>query len=169
MLKRCLCLAIVLMIVPALGAKEQPISAVVNNATYVMVTSYSGDRFSPDITTDDRQAIADVQQAMEKWGRYKLVYKAREADLILVVRTGRALEVRGGAQTGSSTGPRGSGQSIGAETGDPQDTLDVFMASQGIDGTPLWRARAEKGLTPPEMSLVKEFRSKVEAAGKKKP
>ncbi len=169
MRKCALCLSLLLLLIAALMAKEQPISAVVNNATYVMVTSYSGDRLSPDITTDDRQAIADVQQAMEKWGRYKLVYKAQEADLILVVRTGRALEVRGGAHTGSSTGPRGSGQSIGAETGDPQDTLDVFMASQGIDGTPLWRGRADKGLTPPEMSLVREFRSKVEAAGKKKP
>jgi hypothetical protein len=158
---------LLLLVAPALRAKEQPISAVVNNATYVMVTSYSGDRFSPDILPDDRQAIADVQQAIEKWGRYKLVYKPGEADLILVVRTGRAAEVRGGVQVGSSTGPRGSGQSIGAEAGDPQDTLSVYMASQGIDGTPLWRSRAEKGLAPPEMRLVKEFRSKVEAAAKK--
>ena len=143
-----LCLLILFLLAPALRAKDQPpISAVVKNATYVLVTTYSGDVFNPEVTRDDRQAVQDVQKAIEKWGRYKLVYKQREADLILVVRTGRSMEVQGSVRSGTSPDrPRGSAQSIGGETGDPQDTLDIYMASQGIDSSPLWRGRAARGL-----------------------
>lgn len=70
---------------------------VILSSTYVMVTTYDGDLFNPDLIPGDRQAVADVQEAIEKWGRYKLVYTAREADMILVVRTGRVLEARGGS------------------------------------------------------------------------
>jgi len=157
---------------PVLTANEKgALSAVVQNATYVLVTTPWGNLFDPRVNPDDRKAAADVQDAIEKWGRYKLVYNLKEAELILVVRTGRAVEVHGGVgvQVGSTTGPRGSAKSVGAETGDPQDTLEVYMASQGISGVPLWRSRAASGLKPPEMLLVQEFRSKVEASGKKKP
>ena len=58
-------------------------------------------------------------------------------------------------------------QSIGAETGDPQDTLDVYVSSRGIDSYPLWRSRATDGLKAPDVSLLKEFRGKVEASEKK--
>ena len=167
MTKRALCMLALLLVAAMLMAKEQPISAVVNNATYVLVTTPSGDVFNPNVTPEDRKAVQDVQSAIEKWGRYKLVYKPGEADLILVVRTGRTLEVHGGAQVGSTTGPHGSGQSLGAENGDPQDTLEVYLSSQA-SGSPLWRGRAVHGLNPPDMKLVKDFRAKVEAAAKKK-
>jgi hypothetical protein len=63
--------------------------------------------------------------------------------------------------------PRGSAESLGGELSDPQDTLDVYLASQGSSGSPMWRSRAASGLKAPELRLVGEFRSKVEAAGKK--
>ena len=120
-------LAALLLIVPAL-AKEQPISAVVNNAKYVMVTSPSGDIFSLDISAEDRQAVKQVQAAIENWGRYKLVYKRQEADLILLVRTGRTASVEGGVQVGTNSGSnRVSGKSIGVEAGNPEDTHWNFI------------------------------------------
>lgn len=142
---------------------------VILSSTYVMVTTYDGDLFNPDLIPEDRQAVADVQEAIEKWGRYKLVYTAREADMILVVRTGRVLEARGGSQRTISNGPggttRGSAQSLGAEVGDPEDTLGVFIQPANIKtAPPLWRGRGENGLKAPQLRLMKEFREKVEAA-----
>lgn len=137
-----------------------------------MVTTYSGDIFSPDVTPDDRHAVQNVQDKIQKWGRYKLVYNRGEADLILVVRTGRLAEVNAGVQVGAgrigNQTYRSHGSAVGGEVGDPQDTLEVYMASQGINGPPLWRGRAPGGLKAPEMQLVQEFRSKVEAPEKKK-
>jgi hypothetical protein len=141
-----------LLFVFALSSKAEDksaISAVVKNASYVMVTTYSGDVFSPDVTPDDRHAVQNVQSAIEKWGRYKLVYNRGEADLVLVVRTGRLAEVKGGVQVGTQrvgdTTSRSHGSAIGGEVGDPQDTLEVYMASQGINGSPLWRAEHRMG------------------------
>lgn len=142
------------------------------NATYVMVTTYSGDIFSPEVPPEDRHAVQNVQDRIEKWGRYKLVYNPKEADLILVVRTGRVAEVKGGVQVGTQrvgdTTSKSHGSAIGGEVGDPQDTLTVYMASAGINGPPLWRGRAPGGLRAPGMQLVQELRAKVEAPEKKK-
>jgi hypothetical protein len=163
-----------LFIAPTLGAKDKIIMPqAIAHATYVMVTTYDGDVFSPGLRPEDRQAVADVQKALENWGHYKLVYSAHEAELILVVRTGRAVEMRGGLQRGTTVGPGGApggaGQVVGAEVGDPQDTLEAFIAPTDIKtSTPLWRGRAVDGLKAPEMPLMKEFREKVEAAAAKK-
>lgn len=173
MLKRMASVWFLLVFALALKAEDKnPIQAVVKNATYVMVTTYSGDVFSPDVSPEDRHAVQNVQDAIQKWGRYKLVYNRGEADLILVVRTGRLAEVKAGVQVGTQrvgdTTSRSHGSAIGAEVGDPQDTLEVYMASRGMNGPPLWRGRAQGGLKAPEMQLVKEFRSKVETPEKKK-
>lgn len=164
-----------LLLVFALAVKAEDknaIPAVIKNATFVYVTTYSGDVFSPDTAPDDRHAVQNVQSAIEKWGRYKLVYNRGEADLVLVVRTGRLAEVKGGVQVGTQRvgdiTSRSHGSAIGGEVGDPQDTLEVYMASQGMNGLPLWRGRAQDGLKAPEMRLVKELRLKVEAPEKKK-
>jgi hypothetical protein len=39
-----------------------------NNARYVYVTSYDGDEYTPGLLPEDRQAIATVQDAIQKWG-----------------------------------------------------------------------------------------------------
>ena len=168
MSRRSLLALVVLLAVPTLKAKDKTIMPeAIRNATYVMVTTYDGDVFSPRVIPEDRQAIADVQRAIEKWGRYRLVYSAHEPELIVVVRTGRLVEARAGVQTGTRVGPAGapggSAQSVGGEVGDPQDTLEVFLAPANIKvDTPLWRARAVDGLKAPDMPLIKEFREKVE-------
>ncbi|HKW63189.1 MAG TPA: hypothetical protein VJN89_11630 [Candidatus Acidoferrum sp.] len=171
--------SILFLFVFALAAKAEdknPIPAVIKSATYVYVTTYYGDVFSPEVMPDDRHAVQNVQSAIEKWGRYKLVYNRGEADLLLVVRAGRLAEVKGGVQVSTTTQRvgdttsrvHGSAESIGGEVGDPHDTLEVYMASQGINGPPMWRGRALDGLKAPEMRLVQELRSKVEAPEKKR-
>ena len=166
MLKRKACALFLFAFALTVKAEDKnAIPAVIKSATYVYVTTYWGDVFSPNVTPDDRHAVQNVQSAIEKWGRYKLVYNRREADLVLVVRTGRLAEVKGGVQVSTT---HGSAESVGGEVGDPQDTLEVYVASQGINGPPLWRGRALDGLKAPEMRLVQELRSKVDAPEKKK-
>ena len=177
MLKISLRMVVLLLAASVLQAKEKSdISAVITNATYVFVTTYDGELLNPEVKPEDRQAVDDVQKAIEKWGGYKLVYKFQEADLILVVRTGRTLELKGGLQKGTTTGPGagpgGSAQSTSAEAGDPKDILAVYAASEGAqvikNSPPLWRNRAANGLRAPEIPLLKQFQSEVESSRKKR-
>jgi hypothetical protein len=55
------------------------------NARFVYVTSYDGNQFSPDLFPEDRQAIEVVQDAMQKWGKFILVYDPHQADIVLMV------------------------------------------------------------------------------------
>ena len=148
-----------------LNAKDATLPMLVVAAQYVQVTTYFGDEpANTRIVPDDRHALADVERAIKKWGRYKVVYRPQDADLIIVVRKGRYADIGIGihaksAETGPAVGPRAN-----AEVGDPLDTLIVYDASHGIDSPPLWRGRQRNGLEPPHMELVKELRTKVETA-----
>jgi hypothetical protein len=55
------------------------------NAKYVYVTSYDGDQFNINLLPEDRQAIAAVQDALQNWGKFTLVYEPRQADIVLMV------------------------------------------------------------------------------------
>ena len=55
------------------------------NARYVYVTSYDGDQFDTNLLLEDRQAIAAVQDAIQKWGKWVVVYEPRQADIVLMV------------------------------------------------------------------------------------
>lgn len=154
-----------------LFAKDKPtLPQIIMNARYVLVTTYSGDDpANPQMMPDDRRAIADVQDAIRKWGRYALAYERKNADLIILVRKGRYAEALAGVRIhADSQRPNASiGPAINGDAGDPQDMLTVYDAAQGIDSPPLWRGRALDGLKPPQMNLVKQLRVKVEASEKK--
>jgi len=108
------------------------------NARYVYVTSYDGDEFNFNILPEDRQAIADVQDAVREWGHYTVVYRPQDADMILAVQK------------------RGS-----------EDTLAVYDARRGPDSTYLWRAMARGGLEKNELPLFTQLREAVEKSDKK--
>src|SRR5690242_9064144 len=57
------------------------------NARYVYVTSYDGGQFNPNILTEDREAISNVQNALQQWGRYVVVYRPQDADMIIAVQS----------------------------------------------------------------------------------
>lgn len=65
----------------------QPFPKTLINARYVFVTSYDGDQFNRNLLPEDRQAISDVQSAIQQWGRYIVVYRPADADMILVVQS----------------------------------------------------------------------------------
>jgi hypothetical protein len=72
---------------PALPASQKipPFPGTLVNARYVYVTSYDGDQYDPDLLPEDRQAISSVQDAIQKWGKFTLVYEPQQADIVLMV------------------------------------------------------------------------------------
>src|SRR5579871_2622990 len=87
--------------------KKHTLPAVFNQARYVFVESMDGDIYTPGLLPEDRQAIADVQNALDEWGRYVLTVNRSDADLIFVVRKGRLVEDKLGGSIGN-TDPTGS-------------------------------------------------------------
>lgn len=70
---------------PKAPAKIPPFPGTLVNARYVYITSYDGDEFNPNLLPPDRQAIASVQNAIQSWGKFTIVYKPHEADIVLMV------------------------------------------------------------------------------------
>lgn len=115
----------------------QPFPKTLINARYVFVTSYDGDQFNPNLLPEDRQAISSVQSAIQQWGRYIVVYRPKDADMILVVQS-RPTE----------------------------DVLAVYDAHSPEGSNFLWRAMGHEGLQQGETPLVTQLRQAVEKASK---
>jgi hypothetical protein len=95
------------------------------NARYVYVTSYDGDQFDINLLPDDRKAIATVQDDLQKWGKFIVVYKPREADIVLMVMSRPS-----------------------------EDVLAVYDAHGWPDNVYLWRMMGRRGLQPSEAPFV---------------
>ncbi len=143
-MKRALAVVCLLLLVAvvALAAPQaqtttvQPFPKTLINARYVFVTSYDGDQFNPNLLPEDRQAISSVQSALQQWGRYVVVYRPQDAEMILVVQSRPS-----------------------------EDVLAVYDA-QGLRSTYLWRAMGHEGLQKGETPLVTQLRQAVEKASK---
>jgi hypothetical protein len=105
------------------------------NARYVYVTSYDGDQFNPNLLSEDREAIGTVEDAMQKWGKFILVYEPHQADIVLMV-TSRPSE----------------------------DILAVYDAHGWPQNQYLWRMMGRGGLQPNEAPLVTNLEKAFEQA-----
>lgn len=163
---------------------KKTVPAVFANAKYVWVKAEDGDAFTPGLLPEDRQAIADVMDALRDWNRYVLTASQDEAELVFIVRKGRLATGRLGGTVGTPGGPaggqfpgqpRGGGQNgpggpvgmpgvgVGAEVGPPDDLLEVRM--RNTDGTlssPVWRRTQADGLDAPQVPLMRTLRNAVE-------
>jgi hypothetical protein len=112
-----------------------PFPGTLVNARYVYVTSYDGDQFDPNLLPDDRTAIGAVQDAIQKWGKFSIVYKPHDADIILMV-TSRPTE----------------------------DILAVYDArGWRREANYLWRMTGRNGLQASETPLVTNLKKAFEA------
>jgi hypothetical protein len=105
------------------------------NARFVYVTSYDGSQFSPNLFPEDRQAIATVQDAMQKWGKFILVYEPHQADIILMVMSRPS-----------------------------EDVLAVYDAHGWPQNQYLWRMTGRSGLQPSESPLLTDLEKAFEQA-----
>jgi hypothetical protein len=106
------------------------------NARYVYVAAFDGDEFNPKLLPDDRSAIVNVQEALRQWGRYVIVYRPQDADMILLVQS--------------------------RPTEDVIEAYDAHLP--GADY--LWRAMGRDGLQKGETPLVSQLQQAVETASK---
>jgi hypothetical protein len=193
MRRACFCWGLVLLLTSALvGQKREKdptagFPRAMLHARYVYVTSMTGGEFNISTYPEDRAAIDTVQDALQKWGRYTLVYKPEDAELIFNVRAGRQLEARAGVRIppGSPPPPAGTGMpataggNVGASIGPADDYVEVLMPNptDKLDvsrATLLWRRTRHNGLVD-GAPLIQEFRKEADAAAahdtqaKKKP
>ena len=106
------------------------------NARYVYVTSYDGDQFNANVLPEDRQAIAAVQDALQKWGKFTLVYEPHQADIVLMVMSRPS-----------------------------EDVLAVYDAHGWPEsGQYLWRMMGRSGLQASETPLVTNLEKAFERA-----
>jgi hypothetical protein len=138
-----------------------------------------GDVMRPSLFPEDRQAIFDVQNGVQDWKRYTLATRRNQADLVFVVRKGRAAP--GQAGLGIPGGPRSpdpptqsrqpgqaqddDGVGVRAEVGPSDDMLQVYTTNP--DGQlmgPVWNREMRDGLDGPQVPLLRQLRIAVEKA-----
>src|SRR5665213_4015292 len=100
-------MVLLLLLLPTVAAaqkkgKKPSMPEAFDHARYVYVEAIDGDEFKRGLYTADRLAIADVKDALKKWGRYTLIYDRENADLVFVVRKGRLTSARAGVAQGSN-------------------------------------------------------------------
>src|SRR5579863_6096977 len=155
--------------------KKHSVSEAFNNARYVWVESMDGDIFTPGLLPADRQAIADVQNALRDWGRYALTADRSQAELIFVVRAGRLAEGNVGGRVGPQNSrpigasdpgqqqrPMGPGVMLGGEIGPPYDLLKVILTNSQGPGTEVWFRSEESGLASPDVPLFQRLKRAVD-------
>jgi hypothetical protein len=120
-------------------AKAQPFPGVLVNARYVYVTAYDGDQFDPNLLPEDRQAIANVQDTIQKWGKLFLVYQPSQADIVIMVQSRPS-----------------------------EDVLAVYDAHLWPSGQYLWRVMGRSGLQTGETPLASQFEKGFESVQPKK-
>jgi hypothetical protein len=116
-----------------------PFPGTLVNARYIYVTSYDGDQFDPNLLPSDREAISAVQDAIQKWGKFTLVYQYHQADIVLMVMSRPS-----------------------------EDVLAVYDAHGWPQNQYLWRMMGRSGLQTSETPLVTNLQKAFEltTAGK---
>jgi hypothetical protein len=178
---------LLLALLPALSLAQHKtrkpiVPAIFNHAQYVYVEAVDGQEFDPQLYREDRQAIADVQDALQRWNRYALTTRREDANIVIVVRKGRAVVASAGVVIGSSsggTGPQGNpspgqprgqagtgvGVVGGGEVGTPDDLFEICQLDpNGTLSTPIWMRTFPDGLDGPKVMLFEQFKAAVERA-----
>ncbi|MFC5863113.1 hypothetical protein ACFPT7_12475 [Acidicapsa dinghuensis] len=147
-------------------------------AKTVFVESRYGDLTDLRLNRDQRDAILDMQDGIQDWGRYSLASARVDADLIVVVYRGQYINGRSFPGNSPSTGPvpgrtpiqnpadaSQSSATNPADTEREKDELRVYTLGQ--DGKlkgPIWRSQMDNGLLAPSLFLLQQLKYDVEKA-----
>ena len=122
------------------------------------------------VLPEDREALINVRNMLEKWGHYVLTVRPAQAELLIAVRAGRRASLEAGVRTGGSRaapGAAGTGSTTGssyrAEASSGDDMLSVY---DGSGGPLIWREQRPAGLSGRSPALFEDFKTDVERAAK---
>jgi hypothetical protein len=173
----------------ASGQAQQTNQAYLNkivNARFIMVTTESGDPFDPKIISDDRRAAGDIQNKINEWKRFTLVYRKEDADIVIAVRAAGRIRANAGIHVenrrqdrnrvppGTYDPSQPTSTSVGpiltADAGPKDDLFSVYDAADYPSSAVLWRKEQKNGLSYPTIPLFEQFKKDIEkTAAKKKP
>jgi hypothetical protein len=153
------------------AAAEAGPPALLGQARYVALGYDRGDRFvseaqmPDDVLPEERAALQALHEGLEQWGRYVVVVRPEQAELLIAVRKGRLVSVGGGIRRGGPAygpgGPIGSGPGVGVQVSSPDDMIEVFDAR---GGSLVWRSLKPNGLAGAGPPLFDAFRAEVAKA-----
>ena len=176
--------------------KKQTLPDYVLNAQTILVVIHpdAGEPLTNPMA--NRTAQEDVERAMMKWGRFKLVMDAETADLVVAVRKGHASgptvrnspvddrpviyqpsggDVRGAGQHGrpdltdpSLGGATDRGPHLSNEIGSAQDAFEIYRGrvQYPLDSAPVWRYMAKDALSGPQVSAIEQFKKAIDESEK---
>lgn len=167
---------------PVVLAGRKTVSPRIAQARSVALGYDLGDRFvsdgasaaEPSVGPAERRALQAVREEFRRWGRYTVVTRPAEADLLVAIRLGRSAGSSGGIGSGVSNGSGGlggpfdsagglrRGSSYNTDTATVDDMLAVYDGADGKVGKRLWRASRTDGLSGSAPALVEQFRADVE-------
>ena len=144
-------------------------------ARYVALGYDRGDRFvsetefMEEVLPEEQTALQAIRAGIEQWGKYVVVVRPAEADLLIAVRKGRSVSVGGGVRSGGAAsgaglpGPVGIGPNAGVQVSSPDDMIEVFDAR---GGSLIWRGQKRNGLAGAGPPLFESFQAEVAKAGR---
>jgi hypothetical protein len=158
-------------------SKKSDAPAMLTSAQFVFVEPYLGPNgegsiYDAKVSPEDRDAVTNVLDSLQKWGYYKLATRRNQANLVIFVRTGRASHSYNGVhvQTGRTNpgAPSPTGVGVGAregvEAGPDEDMFWVYWrtADDRLNG-PIWQQNLKDGLDAPTLVLFQNFKDAVTA------
>jgi len=145
------------------------------HARYVALGYDMGDRILPAesligeawrVTPQERDALDEIRSRLESWGQYVVVDRLAQAELLVVVRSGRHVAAGAGVTGLGGVTRSGAQPGFGGEISSPDDMLAVYDTG-GAPSSPLWQLHAPSGLSG-EIPLFEAFREDVERAARKR-
>lgn len=188
-----------LLLVPLADAKnkkKQVLPDIVLKAQTVLVVIHpeAGEPLTSPMA--NRTAQEDVEKAITKWGRFRLVMDGETADLVIAVRKGHASgptirnspaddrsviyqRTDGDARTAGQHGrPDLTDPGLGGATdrephlsneiGSSEDALEVYRGGveYPMDAAPVWRYMAKDALSAPRVSAIEQFKKAIDESEK---
>lgn len=163
--------------------KKLQVPEVFQTAHSVYVESIDGEITKPGLSTAEREAILEVQEAVREWDRYALAPSRDKADLVIVVRKGHAVgdqdhlglglhptmpqpgAMQPGQERTLQAHPTDQNASVGTG-GDDIATQDLFrvytLNEKGKLKGPVWAREMDGGLNGPTVRLLLELKAAVE-------
>ncbi len=165
---------------PAGAKKHAALPEEFAQAPTVFVETAGGNITDLSLNREDREAILDVQDGIEQWGRYSLSRSRLDADLILVIRKGRSWRENspvnnppgshGPALPTPIQGPVDASNNSAGTTSEGGirrefDQLGVYLlqANGKLKG-PIWSSEVDRGLDGPRPLLLQRLKIDVEKA-----
>ena len=176
--------------------KKQTLPDYVLNAQTILVVIHPDAGEPVTSPMANRTAQEDVERAMMKWGRFKLVMDAETADLVVAVRKGHASgptvrnspvddrpviyqpsggDVRTAGQHGrpdltdpSLGGATDRGPHLSNEIGSAQDAFEIYRGrvQYPLDSAPVWRYMAKDALSGPQVNAIEQFKKAIDESEK---